>query len=208
MASSSRASDPRNRFSVWARGIAGSAFWGSMAALLGALALFPTIPALASLKITSDAEASKVLLAMFALLVFAFTNLWFMISVINFGYRTVKFVRERGVTTKFGAGWAIGSWFIPVGSIFLPYLVLRDVAGVGSPDADHRKRSLLWFWICWQLVNNAASIGLQQATGSDASLTYQGFVIFACALPFFAVPLMMARKLFREIDADLASLTV
>lgn len=179
-----------------------------MGALLGALALFPAIITIASGKVTTDAEASKLLLAVFALMVVAFTNLWFMVSLINFAYRAVKFVRERGVKTRFGAGWAIGAWFVPVGSIVLPFMVLRDVAGVGAVNAEERKRSLLWFWVFWQLVNNVASFGLQQATGTDTSLTYQGYVIFACALPFFAVPLMMARKVFREINADLAALIV
>lgn len=205
---SARARDPRNRFSVWARSIGSSAFWGSIAALLGALAFFPAISVISSTKIGTDADASKLLLSMFTLLVFAFTNIWFMISLINFSYRAVKFVRERGVKTRFGAGWAIGGWFVPVGSIFLPYLVLRDVAGVGAENAEERKRSLLWFWVFWQVVNNFASFGLQQATGTDTSLTYQGYVIFACALPFFAVPMMMGRKLFREINADLAALIV
>ena len=204
----SRARDPRNRFSIWAAAIGSAALWGSIAALLGALALFPAIPLITSGQISSDAEASKLFMSVIGLLVFAMTNVWFMVSLINFGYRSVKFVRERGVQTRWGAGWAIGAWFIPVGSIFLPYLVLRDVAGVGATNPDERKRSLLWFWLAWQIVNNVASFGLQQATGTDTSVIYQGYVVFACALAFFAVPMMMGRKLFREIDADLRALIV
>lgn len=210
----SRARDPRNRFSVWAESIGASALWGALTSLLAALALFPAIPAFSALladrssSFASPDEAYRALFAVLGLMAFALTNLWFLIALINFGFRAVRFVRERGVTTRWGAGWAIGSWFIPVAALILPYLVLRDVAGVGAANADERKRSLLRFWLVWQVVNNVASFGLQAATGKDTSLIYQGFVITACVMPFFAVPMMMARKLFREIDGDLKTLIV
>lgn len=200
--------DPRNRFSVWATNIGRASIWGAITALLSALALFAAIPVLASGSVPSDAEVGKVLLAVLGLTAFAVTNIWFLVALINFGYRAVGFVRERGVKTKFGPGWAIGGWFIPVASIFLPYLVLRDVAGVGTPESDQRKRSLLAFWLAWQIVNNVASYGLQEATGKDSSLFYQGYVITACSIAFFAVPMMMGRKLFREINADLSAFIV
>lgn len=210
----SRARDPRNRFSVWADSIGASALWGSITALLGALALFPAIPAFSALladrssSFASADEAYRALFSVVGLMAFAFTNLWFLVALINFGFRAVRFVRERGVSTRWGAGWAIGSWFVPVASLILPYLVLRDVAGVGAANAEERKRSLLRFWVLWQVVNNVASFGLQAATGQDTSLIYQGFVITACVMPFFAVPMMMARKLFREIESDLKALIV
>ena len=134
--------------------------------------------------------------------------MWFTISLMGFGFRTAQFAKARGVKLRLAPGWAIGGWFIPFASLVLPYLVLKDVAGLGSQQAAERQRSVLSFWIWWILLSNLTSVGLQWVVSNNVSEQLNGWKLFAASLAFFIVPFMMGRKVFSQINDDLKSLIV
>lgn len=54
---------------------------------------------------------------------------------------------------RLGPGWAVGSWFVPVGFLWLPLQVVLDVWwGTAEPVSPRRvPRLLVGWWLCWLL---------------------------------------------------------
>ncbi|WP_238783563.1 DUF4328 domain-containing protein [Streptomyces monomycini] len=57
-----------------------------------------------------------------------------------------------------GSGWAIGSWFIPIGNLWLPFRVAKETwqsSAQSAPDGSWRKVSIMpvraW-WLLWVLT--------------------------------------------------------
>ena len=194
-----------HKFSGWARNLQGAALLCSIAAIASALFTFAV-----SRDILSETPVTEtwVTLGMFfATGFFAVTNIWFMVSLLGFGLRAAQFVRDHGVTLRLKPGWAVGGWFVPIAQMFLPFIVLNDVAGTGAgQEAAARKRSLLWFWIWFVVLNQLSGYSLGEIISPDLATQFQGYQLYAGVLAFNIVPLMMARKLFGQIDADLRSM--
>ena len=206
--SSSGGPDPRNKFSGWYLSLSGSAILGAVSAIGGALAIFSSVTLLTDLSSVRNSNAPIVLGAMLGLLAFGVANLWFTVSLMGFGFRIAQFAKAHGTKLKLGPGWAIGGWFIPFASLFLPYFALKQVAGLGSQEAAARQRSVLSFWIWWVLLSNLTSAGLQWVISNNVSQQLNGWKLFAASLTFFIVPFMMGRKVFGQINEDLKGLIV
>jgi hypothetical protein len=193
------------RFSGWARHIRNSAALAAAASVVTALLTFAVSKSVTDPSVPIPTALSFGML--FATGFFTATNLWFMVALMGFGLRSAQYVRARGVNTRLKPGWAIGGWFIPIGQLILPYLALVDVFGVGAGEqAAARKRSLVWFWIWFTVLNQVASYSFGDIISSDLATQFQGYQIYAGALAFNIVPLMMARKVFAEVTADLQGL--
>jgi hypothetical protein len=68
-------------------------------------------------------------------------------------YRNVDVVAPG--TRRYGHGWAIGSWFVPILSLWRPKQIVNDVWRAGGQDAaDAEPGTLLWFWWGAFLVSN------------------------------------------------------
>jgi hypothetical protein len=72
---------------------------------------------------------------------------------------------------RYGHGWAIGAWFVPILNVWRPKQIVNDVwrAGSPSPYAEERPPVLLlaWWlsWIAGTLLSQAAGrVALQQET--------------------------------------------
>jgi hypothetical protein len=194
-----------NKFSGWARNLQGAALLCSVAAIASALFTFAVSRDI--LSATPVTETWVTLGMFFATGFFAVTNIWFMVSLLGFGLRAAQFVRDHGVTLRLKPGWAVGGWFVPIAQMFLPFIVLNDVAGTGAgQEAAARKRSLLWFWIWFVVLNQLSGYSLGEIISPDLATQFQGYQLYAGVLAFNIVPLMMARKLFGQIDADLRSM--
>ncbi|MEN9714540.1 MAG: hypothetical protein RJA35_7 [Actinomycetota bacterium] len=206
MANNSRFVDPRFRFSGWTRSLRNASAIGSVAAIISSLFTFGLARQAAGLD--SYAQLDTVtLVGTFFTGFYAFTNIWFLVALMGFGLRSAQYVRDAGVALRIKPGWAIGGWFIPIAQMFLPFLVLNQVTGVGAGEAAlKRKRSLLWFWIAFVVLNQLASYALGDILAADAGVQFSGYQLYAGVLAFTIVPLMMARKLFTEIDKDLRGL--
>lgn len=201
-------SDPRNKFSPWARALGGSAVLGAVSSVGASLAVFSVVTILMDIQAPSGTNTPMVLGAALGLFLFGIANLWFTVALMGFGFRAAQFVKSRGLKLRLAPGWAIGGWFIPVASFVLPYLVLKDVAGVDSKVAAERQRSVLGFWIWWVVLSNLINIGLNLITSQTTENQLTGWKLFAGAIAFFIVPFMMGRKVITQIDADLAALIV
>ncbi|MFI2237411.1 DUF4328 domain-containing protein [Streptomyces chrestomyceticus] len=84
--------------------------------------------------------------------------IWFHRSRVNAEHYT------RDVCTL-GSGWAIGSWFIPIGNLWLPFRVARETwesSAQPAPDGSGRKASTVLvrvWWLLWVLSLIIGRIG-------------------------------------------------
>ncbi|MEU7187274.1 DUF4328 domain-containing protein [Streptomyces sp. NPDC045369] len=84
--------------------------------------------------------------------------IWFHRSRVNAEHYT------RDVCTL-GSGWAIGSWFIPIGNLWLPFRVARETwqsSAQSAPDGSWREVSTTWvraWWLLWVLTLVIGRIG-------------------------------------------------
>jgi hypothetical protein len=97
-------------------------------------------------------------------------------------YQMIREHVEMGRRVTWGAGWAIGGWFLPPGLIYvIPMLVLRETwkaADPSVPPGDDRWKSgpvhpMLWVW--WALYGLAPLVfiivGLRQQIGNIGAST-------------------------------------
>ncbi|MEU3467295.1 DUF4328 domain-containing protein [Streptomyces sp. NPDC006687] len=108
--------------------------------------------------------------------------------------------------------WAVGSWFVPVGNFFLPYLIARETWRASAPlapDGSRRPTSLApvasW-WIVWllsvlsnlpaeQLYKRADS--MEQLAGACAVDAFSALVTVAAAV----LAILFVRRLTAFQDA-------
>lgn len=104
------------------------------------------------------------------------------VLIVIWGHLAFKVVLSRGATgTTWSPGWAIGAWFIPIGNLILPRLVLGEVDRIshpasGSPPIGDRwkaspRDALGWsWWICFiaAYATNAVSLTVQGFVADDA----------------------------------------
>jgi hypothetical protein len=78
-----------------------------------------------------------------------------------------------------GRGWAIGAWFVPIGNLFLPRRIVReiwDASAQAAPDGSWRQVSQvplsLWWslWIASTVFGRIAGSVHSSAEDADASL--------------------------------------
>jgi hypothetical protein len=119
--------------------------------------------------------------------------------------RTNADVFAQDVCTR-SPGWAIGAWFIPVGNLWLPFGIARDIwtaSAQTSPDGSWRKVShapiRAWWtaWVAALLVNRFGSTMEKNATTPDALQRAADVVMLADALNLAAAALaiLFVRKL-------------
>lgn len=201
------ASQPGNKFSSWARGISMAGVVGAIGSVIGALGVFGTATSLAHPETISQASPPLLLATVVGLFLYGVGLLWFTVSLTMFSWRSAQFVRDRGAFLKWPAAWGIWGWFVPILTLFVPYLVLRDVIlGSEGQDAAAKRRSLLWFWIWWQVLSGLMNVAMEYITAQDQSQAFTGWSLFAGVMAFQLVPFMMGRALFARVDADLKAL--
>jgi hypothetical protein len=67
---------------------------------------------------------------------------------------------------RLGAGWAIGSWFVPVANLFLPVLVVLDVVKASNPTGRSIPHVAMW-WAGWIGGSIAMPLGTTVMLTSD-----------------------------------------
>lgn len=78
-------------------------------------------------------------------------------------YRNVDSVAPQ--ERRYGHGWAIGAWFVPILSLWRPKQVVNDVWRAGGGDGPG---ALLWFWWAVFLVSGwAGNIALRSFLNDD-----------------------------------------
>lgn len=69
-------------------------------------------------------------------------------------------------TRRYGHGWAIGGWFVPIMNLWRPKQVVNDIwrAGGHPPEPSGL---IQWWWGLWLLTNFVANIGTRAAFGDE-----------------------------------------
>jgi uncharacterized protein DUF4328 len=117
---------------------------------------------------------------------------------------------------RFGAGWAIGSWFIPLASFVIPVLIVQDLWRGADPDRPRgdpawrespRSALVAWWWGAWVLAWVASQALLLDADTVDEVRTQDTVAIIGMVLTAGAAILAVAvvRALTRRQDACLAA---
>ena len=60
-------------------------------------------------------------------------------------HRAASAGRALGIPSRRSPAWGVGSWFVPVVNLWVPYSAIRDCL---PPDDPHRPRVMHW-WIAW-----------------------------------------------------------
>ena len=83
-------------------------------------------------------------------------------------YRNVDVVEPS--ERRYGHGWAIGSWFVPILSLWRPKQIVNDVWRAGSPriaaDASPAALLLVW-WLAFVISNFIANGAIRAALDGD-----------------------------------------
>ena len=76
---------------------------------------------------------------------------------IIWAYRSARAARLLGMPGQWGPGWFIGSWFIPVANLVIPYLCIKSLLPHGHPGVRTVRR--WWaFYVAQYLLSTAAVV--------------------------------------------------
>jgi hypothetical protein len=85
-------------------------------------------------------------------------------------HRAASAGRALGFPSSRSPAWGVGSWFVPIVNLWMPYGAIRDCL---PPEDPHRPRVLQW-WIAWLVagwVSSAAGICALFSTGVALALS-------------------------------------
>ncbi len=92
-------------------------------------------------------------------------------------HRAASAARGLGIPARRSPAWGVGSWFVPVVNLWVPYSAIRDCL---PPDDPHRPRMLRW-WIAWLVAafgSSATAVCALFSTGAALVLSIP--VALAC----------------------------
>ncbi len=84
-------------------------------------------------------------------------------------HRAASAARALGIPSDHSPGWGVGSWFVPIVNLWIPYQAVRNCLPPGDP---HRPRVLHW-WIAWLVtvfVGGAFGVTALFSTGAALAL--------------------------------------
>jgi len=84
-------------------------------------------------------------------------------------YRAAATARALGYPAKRSPGWGVGSWFVPVVNLWMPYQAIRDCL----PTDDPHRALVRWFWFSYvgvAIVSPAAFVAALFSTGVALAL--------------------------------------
>jgi hypothetical protein len=123
-------------------------------AAVAAASLVAGVAASLSRVVWGSVELGELLLQLLIVPVFL---VWF--------YRARKNADGRGQDQRYGPGWAIGAWVIPVANLWFPYQVMADIWRANLPAERRANRARLpgFWWGCWIAGDIFALIALASA---------------------------------------------
>ena len=94
-------------------------------------------------------------------------NIGAVITILRWMYAASVNLRHLGINDQqYSPGWSVGWWFVPVGTLFMPYRVLRELWRGSDPDAGESWRLasvwpwLGWYWAAWLIGMPRMIVGL------------------------------------------------
>jgi len=134
-------------------------------AAMAAANLVASVAASLSRIVWSSAEFGELLLQLVVIPVFL---VWF--------YRARKNADGRGQDQRWGPGWAIGAWFVPVVWLWFPYQIMADIWRANLPAERRANAARLpgFWWGCWIAGDIFGAIALASARAAPGlhTITY------------------------------------
>ncbi len=69
-------------------------------------------------------------------------------------HRAASAGRALGIPSRSSPAWGVGSWFVPIVNLWIPYSAVRDCLPPGHP---YRRRVLHW-WIAWLVAGFLSTV--------------------------------------------------
>jgi hypothetical protein len=92
-------------------------------------------------------------------------------------HKAASAARALGFPSHRSPAWGVGSWFVPVVNLWMPYGAIRDCLPVGHP---HRPRVLHW-WIAWIAMTFLSAVsGLCAFFSTSLALAFSIPAALAC----------------------------
>jgi heme/copper-type cytochrome/quinol oxidase subunit 3 len=113
---------------------------------------------------------------------------------------------------RYSAGWAIGSWFVPIMNLFRPKQMINDIWRAGGRDTEDAQPGflLLSWWLLWLLsswIVNAAARLYQRAETAEEIKT--GTILYlisdAMSVVCAILAIIVVRKGTDRLDAKAAA---
>ncbi|MBE2314715.1 DUF4328 domain-containing protein [Solirubrobacter sp. CPCC 204708] len=105
---------------------------------------------------------------------------------------------------RYGHGWAIGGWFVPIMNLWRPKQVVNDVWRAGGPPPEPNGVVQGWWalWLFSSIIGNfAGRSGFSSDTPEDIrSGTYAYLVSDLTAIPAAILAIVMAATLTRRLN--------
>ncbi|MFW5740802.1 MAG: DUF4328 domain-containing protein [Myxococcota bacterium] len=103
-------------------------------------------------------------------------------------YYALRTNARRGRKKNYGPGWAVGSFLIPIASLILPYLVMRELCDYApkTPDSERRNLVALWWgsFVAMHVGNAFSSVLPEQYPAESVAglMTYNGIILVRNAI--------------------------
>ena len=108
---------------------------------------------------------------------------------------------------RFTPGWAVGWWFVPIASLWMPFQTVRELWKASDPARDslgwrsiRTWRLLGWWWACWIASAVASGAGAAQR-GTDLEATISGDTLVMAGLAIQVVAAVLAIAIVRQVVA-------
>jgi hypothetical protein len=148
------------------------------------------------------------LIGLLRLPIFIFTVVFFLIWLFR-AYKNL--VPLRAENAKYTPGWAIGSWFIPIASLFIPFKVVKELWNESDPDFDAETDFLsnsiagaaptimIFWWASWLIYNIAAQLSNRLFNANANIQTVDFSIVFGVASFFGIIAAVLAVLIVRKI---------
>jgi hypothetical protein len=105
-------------------------------------------------------------------------------------HRAASAGRALGIPSGQSPAWGVGSWFVPIVNLWIPYQAVRDCL---PPDDPHRRRVLHW-WLAWLAtgVLSAAANACALFSSTTAVIVSIPAIVTALAIVAWAPGIAMA----------------
>jgi hypothetical protein len=113
---------------------------------------------------------------------------------------------------RYSAGWAIGSWFVPIMNLFRPKQMVNDVWRAGGKDVQDAEPGwlLITWWLFWLVGNFAVNAAARSYNGAEtADELRTGTILFmvsdAMSVIGAVLAIIVVRRTTDRLDAKAAA---
>ena len=136
----------------------------------------------------------------------------FVASQIVWSYKAYRFTEKiTGISRKWQRGWTIGGWFVPIGFLFIPFLVIRETESIIMRKQNkYAWAGFAWFSLSWiaivgrRLISELSPYDGYGFDYSEQSVLYPVYFVTGFALIFSA---LFAFIYFGDISSEAFSNT-